>query len=98
MTSSEITDSNGDVVGSKDLGQVAPGAQTVQLAALTNGLANGTYDAQFTLTDASGTITDPASMITAKVDGVHVRQRHRRSHQLRSTHDSIGAIATVTSN
>jgi flagellar basal-body rod modification protein FlgD len=93
----KITDSNGNVVGTKDLGQVAPGAQTVQLAGLTNGLASGAYDVQFTLTDASGTATNPATMITTKVDGVTFTSGGAEATSGPLT-IPIGAIASVTSN
>jgi flagellar basal-body rod modification protein FlgD len=93
----KITDSNGNVVGSRDLGQVAPGAQTVQLAALTNGLASGAYNIQFTLTDAAGKTTNPTAMITTKVDGVTFTSGGAEATSGPLT-IPIGAIASVTSN
>ena len=93
----KITDSNGRVVGSKDLGQVPSGAQSVQLAALTNGLANGTYNVQFTLTDSTGAVTNPATMITAKVDGVTFTSGGAEATSGPLT-IPIGSIASVTSN
>jgi flagellar basal-body rod modification protein FlgD len=92
-----ISDSNGNVVGTKDLGQVAPGAQSVQLAGLTNGLASGTYNVKFTLTDSKGTATNPATMITTKVDGVTFSNGGAEATSGPLT-IPIGAIASVTSN
>jgi flagellar basal-body rod modification protein FlgD len=93
----KITDSNGNVVGTKDLGQVAPGAQSVQLAGLTNGLAAGTYNVQFTLTDSTGTATNPATMITTKIDGVTFASGSAEATSGPLT-IPIGSIASVTSN
>ena len=93
----KITDANGNVVGTKDVGQVAPGAQSVQLAALTNGLASGTYNVQFTLTDATGAVTNPATMITTKVDGVTFAATGAEATSGSLT-IPIGSIASVTSN
>ena len=92
-----ITDSNGNVVGTKDLGQVAPGAQSAQLAGLTNGLASGAYNVKFTLTDSTGTATNPATMITTKVDGVTFTSSGAEATSGPLT-IPIGAIASVTSN
>ena len=92
-----ITDSNGKKVATKDLGQVAAGTQSVQLAGMTGGLASGVYNVQFALTDASGTVTNPASMITTKVDGVTFSGGSTQATSGPLT-IPIGSIASVTSN
>lgn len=92
-----ITDSHGNKVATKDLGQVAPGTQSVQLAGLTGGLAGGVYNAQFTLTDASGKVSSPAAMITAKIDGVTFSSSGAEATSGPLT-IPIGSIASVTSN
>ncbi len=92
-----ITDSNGNKVATKDLGQVTAGTQSVSLAGLTGGLASGEYNVKFTLTDASGTVTNPASMITAKIDGVTFSSSGAEATSGPLT-IPIGSIASVTSN
>jgi flagellar basal-body rod modification protein FlgD len=92
-----ITDSNGNTVGTKDLGQVAPGTQSVQLAGLTNGLSSGAYNVQFTLTDSSGNATNPPAMITATIDGVTFGSSGAEATSGPLT-IPIGSIASVTSN
>ena len=78
-------------------GRSQPGTQSVQLAGLTGGLASGVYNVQFTLTDASGNVTNPASMITAKVDGVTFSGGGAEATSGPLT-IPIGSIASVTSN
>lgn len=93
-----ITDANGNTVATKDLGQVASGSnQTVQLSALTNGLASGAYNVQFNLTDSGGNVTNPAATITAAVDGVTFANGAAEVTSGPLT-IPIGAIASVTSN
>lgn len=92
-----ITDSNGNKVETKDVGSVTAGNQSVQLAALTSGLPAGTYNVQFTLTDSSKNVTNPATMITAKVDGVTFASGGAEATSGSLT-IPIGAISSVTSN
>ena len=92
-----ITDSNGNKVETKDLGNVNAGNQAVQLAALTSGLPAGAYNVQFSLKDSAGNITNPATMITAKVDGVTFASGGAEATSGPLT-IPIGAIASVTSN
>ncbi|MFI5309610.1 MAG: flagellar hook assembly protein FlgD [Gemmatimonadales bacterium] len=66
-----ITDSTGATVATKDLGSVSGGMQTVPLDSLTKGLASGTYHVTFNLADATGKITNPPALVTAKIDGIN---------------------------
>lgn len=92
-----ITDSTGKTVGTKDLGVVSPGSQSVALAGMTSGLASGTYNVKFTLTDSSGAVTNPTSMITAKIDGVTFANGAAEGTSGPLT-IPIGSIASVTNN
>jgi len=92
-----ITDANGNQVATKDLGQVTAGNQSVQLSGLTAGLPSGAYNAKFTLTDSSGKTTNPASIITAKIDGVTFAGGGAAATSGPLT-IPIGSIASVTSN
>jgi flagellar basal-body rod modification protein FlgD len=93
----KILDSHGNTVATKDFGQVSPGTQNIQLAGLTGGLASGAYTTQFTLTDASGKVTNPVATITAKIDGVSFGSSGAEVTSGPLT-IPIGAIASVTSN
>jgi flagellar basal-body rod modification protein FlgD len=93
----KITDSTGATVGTKDLGQVPAGAQSVQLSGLTSGLPAAAYNVQFTLTDSSGSATNPAAIITTKIDGVTFGSSGAEATSGPLT-IPIGAIASVTSN
>lgn len=92
-----ITDSNGNKVSTKDLGNVTAGNQSVTLATLTSGLPAGAYNVQFSLTDPSGTVTNPTAMITATVDGVTFASGGAEATSGPLT-IPIGSIASVTSN
>jgi flagellar basal-body rod modification protein FlgD len=92
-----ITDSNGNTVSTKDLGQVTAGNQSVQLAALTSGLPAAAYNVQFSLKDSSGNVTNPTAMITATVDGVTFASGGAEATSGPLT-IPIGSIASVTSN
>jgi flagellar basal-body rod modification protein FlgD len=92
-----ITDSNGNTVETKDVGNVNAGNQAVQLASLTSGLPAGTYNVQFSLKDSSGNVTNPATMITAKIDGVTFASSGAEATSGPLT-IPIGSIASVTSN
>jgi flagellar basal-body rod modification protein FlgD len=92
-----ITDSNGNTVATKDLGQVTASAQSVQLAGLTGGLASGAYNVQFTLTDSAGNVTNPAATITAAIDGVTFGSGGAEVTSGPLT-IPIGSVASVTSN
>ncbi len=92
-----ITDSNGNKVSTKDLGNVTAGNQSVTLASLTSGLPAGAYNVQFSLKDSSGNVTNPAAMITAKVDGVTFSSGGAEATSGPLT-IPIGSIASVTAN
>ena len=65
-----ILDSTGKIVRTEALGQKAAGRQSLDVAGLASGLSVGTYTIKVSLTNASGTVTNPATFLTARVDGV----------------------------
>ena len=65
-----ILDSTGKIVRTEALGQKAAGRQSLDVAGLASGLSAGTYTIKVSLTNASGTVTNPATFLTARVDGV----------------------------
>jgi flagellar basal-body rod modification protein FlgD len=67
-----VTDANGQTLQVKDLGVVGAGPVTADIGTLTRGLPSGTYKVAFDLTDATGAVTHPSSIVTAKVDGVRL--------------------------
>lgn len=64
-----ITDANGVTLRTSDLGTVSGGRLNVPISTLTNGLRTGKYTVKFDYTDATGTVTNPPSYVTAKIDG-----------------------------
>lgn len=65
-----IKDASGNIVSTQSIGTVTAGRQTYALADATKGLAAGTYQASFELTDSAGSVTNPAAISSIRVDGV----------------------------
>ncbi|MBI1809877.1 MAG: hypothetical protein HYR75_08290 [Gemmatimonadetes bacterium] len=65
-----VKDQNGNTVRTQNIGAVTGGRQTYSLAGITTGLPAGNYTASFALTDGNGTVTNPATITSLRVDGV----------------------------
>jgi len=65
-----IVGADGTTLRSEDLGYVAGGPQHVALGRITNGLAAGTYKVAFDVTDAAGKVTNPATTMSVRADGI----------------------------
>jgi flagellar basal-body rod modification protein FlgD len=65
-----VTDGNGNVVRTEDLGTMNGGVQTIPIDGYTKGLGDGTYKVSLDCTDASGAVTHPSTLVTAKIDGI----------------------------
>jgi flagellar basal-body rod modification protein FlgD len=65
-----IFDSNGNTVATQDLGTMNGGSATIPIDAYTKGLSAGTYHVTIDCTDASGAVTNPSTLVTAKIDGI----------------------------
>jgi flagellar basal-body rod modification protein FlgD len=65
-----IYDADGNEVGSRSLGELEPGRQTVELGAAAQGLAPGAYRYKVEVTDAAGEAVPVRTYAVGIVDGV----------------------------
>jgi flagellar basal-body rod modification protein FlgD len=65
-----IYDSTGKEVGSRELGAVKGGRQTIDLGSAANGLGDGDYTYSIDMKDATGNAVAVQTFTTAKIDGV----------------------------
>lgn len=69
-----IYDANGAEVGTRALGTLAAGKQSIALGSAAQGLPAGTYTYAVEVTDGSGTAVDVTQYVTGRVDGVRYGQ------------------------
>lgn len=65
-----LVDAAGKTVKVVNLGAVSAGRTNVPIDALTSGVPSGSYTVALDLTSSGGTLTHPATLVRARIDGV----------------------------